>query len=50
MKLNMEEKRINKYNELEIEFFSSKVNWTYTWNIDDVSHCLDWNFDNKEYD
>ncbi len=48
--LKMEDKRINKYNELEIEFFSSKVNWTYTWNIDDVPHCLDWNFDNKEYD
>lgn len=46
----MEDNRIKKYNELETEFFSTKVNWTYTWNIDSIPHCLDWDSDNNKYD
>lgn len=46
----MEDKFINKYNELEIEYFSSNVNWTYTWNINSIPYCLDWNSNNSNYD
>ena len=46
----MEDKYIDKYNELETEFFSTKVNWTYMWRIDSVSQCLDWDSDNNKYD
>ena len=46
----MEDKYIDKYNELETEFFSTKVNWTYMWRIDSVPQCLDWDSDNNKYD
>lgn len=48
--LNMKDKNIEKYNELETEFFSTKVNWTYTWNINSIPYCLDWDSDNNKYD
>ena len=48
--LNMEDKYIKKYNELEEEFFSTKVNWTYTWYIESIPHCLDWNDEKNNYD
>ena len=47
---NMEDKYIDKYNELETEFFSTKVNWTYTWSVNSVPYCLDWNSSSNEYD
>ena len=46
---SMEGKYIKKYNELEEEFFSTCPNWTYTWYIESVQHCLDWDFDNSKY-
>ena len=46
--LNMGDKNFKKYNELEEEFFSTS-NWTYTWYIELVSYCLDWDFDLNEY-
>lgn len=46
---NMEDKHIKKYNELEEEFFSTCPNWTYTWYIESIHHCLDWDFDKNIY-
>lgn len=45
----MEDKNIQKYNELEKEFFSSCPNWTYNWHIGADEHCLTWDFDENIY-
>ena len=46
----MEDKNIKKYMELDEEYFSTNVNWTYTWFVDSIPYCLDWNSDTSEYE
>jgi len=45
----MEDKNIQKYNELEEGFFSTCPNWTYNWHIGTDEHCLSWDFDENIY-
>ncbi len=46
----MVEKQIDKYNELEIEYFSNGTPWTYEWEFDGEPSILDWNYELKRYE
>ena len=46
----MVDKQIDKYNELEIEYFSNGTPWTYEWEFEGKPSLLDWNYELKRYE
>lgn len=46
----MENKNIKKFKELDHDWFSTYVNWTYIWKIGSSGYCLDWNTDTNIYE
>ena len=45
----MRNKNLEKYRELDKNFFSGRIHWTYTWNNGVCDECIEWDDDLNLY-